>query len=55
MKYYKEIKNNEIVAYYVYLNEVIQENLIEISEDEYNIAIESLKAEEYEEIEFINI
>lgn len=51
MKYYKEIKNNEIVAYYAYLNEVIQENLIEISEDEYNTAIESLKVEEYEEIE----
>lgn len=49
MKYYKEIKNNEVIAYYAYLYEVIQEGLIEITEEEYSTAIKNLKVEDEKE------
>lgn len=45
MIYYKEIKDNEVTAYYGYDKPVLDSNLIEISKEEYENALEELNSE----------
>lgn len=45
MIYYKEIKDNEVIAYYGYDKPVLDSNLIEISKEEYETALKELKVE----------
>lgn len=47
--YYKEIKNGEIWSYQAWEYPVTINNLVEISEAEYNSAIEQLRAKAEEE------
>lgn len=45
MIYYKETKDNEVIAYYGYDKPVFDSNLIEISKEEYETALKELKVE----------
>lgn len=45
MIYYKEIKDNEVIAYYGYDKPVTNPNLVEISKEEYETALEELNTE----------
>lgn len=45
MIYYKEIKDNEVIAYYGYDKPVTNPNLVEISKEEYETALEELSVE----------